>query len=286
MKSTLTKKIADTENYEGKVNMGFNVQIGYFAQHQAELLDGNSTVFDIIDTAATGEMRTRVRTLLGAFLFSGESVYKKVKVLSGGEKSRLSLARMLLQPFNLLILDEPTNHLDMVAKDVLKNALMNFTGSIIIVSHDREFLTGLTTKTVYFNNKQIIEHSGDIYDFLEKQRLESLSMLELSNNQKTFDNEINSHISVTKLQREEKKLLQKQENKLQKSIKNIENEIDSIEKSIAKLDEEFLSTELYSNPQLTKEKKELHQSLRNILDEKMNEWSDLHEELENLSVKG
>lgn len=180
-KSTLSKIFAGTEDYDGEVVTGSNISMGYFAQHQAELLDPNATVFDIIDRAATGDRRKSIRSMLGAFLFSGSAVEKKVSVLSGGEKSRLSICRMLLQPLNLLILDEPTNHFDMVSKDVLKNALKDYNGALIIVSHDRDFLHGLTKKTFEFKKGKIKEYPGDINEFLEQQQIESLDLLELSN---------------------------------------------------------------------------------------------------------
>ncbi len=177
-KSTLSKILAGTEDYEGTLVTGTNINLGYFAQHQAELLDSEATVFETIDKVAQGEMRRNIRSMLGAFLFSGNSVDKKVRVLSGGEKSRLCICRMLFQPVNVLILDEPTNHFDMVSKDVLKNALIDFKGSMIIVSHDREFLQGLTTKTYEFKKGAIREYLGDINEFLAQQKIESLDLLE------------------------------------------------------------------------------------------------------------
>ena len=183
-KSTMSKILAGMLDYNGTLNIGTNISLGYYAQHQAEMLDPDATVFDIIDAAATGEVRKKIRSLLGAFLFSGNSVEKKVRVLSGGEKSRLSICRMLLQPINVMILDEPTNHFDMISKDVLKNALIDFKGTIIIVSHDREFLQGLTNKTVEFKKGKIKEYPGDINEFLEQQQIDSLDLLEI--NKKTL----------------------------------------------------------------------------------------------------
>jgi ATP-binding cassette, subfamily F, member 3 len=177
-KSTLSKILAGIEDYEGTLETGTNITLGYYAQHQAELLDGDATVFETIDRVAQGEMRKKIRSMLGAFLFSGNTVDKKVRVLSGGEKSRLCICRMLFQPVNVLILDEPTNHFDMVSKDVLKNALADFTGTMIIVSHDREFLQGLTSKTIEFKKGEIKEYIGDINEFLEQQKIDSLDMLE------------------------------------------------------------------------------------------------------------
>jgi ATP-binding cassette subfamily F protein 3 len=177
-KTTLAKIFAKTEGYDGILNYGGNVEITYFTQHQAEMLTGDMTVLDTIDKAAIGNIRTKIRSLLGAFLFSGDSVFKKVKVLSGGEKARLALCKLLLTPANLIILDEPTNHLDMISKDVLKQALSDFTGALIIVSHDRDFLAGLTEKTIEFKNRKIREYSGDINYYLEKNNLELLTQLE------------------------------------------------------------------------------------------------------------
>lgn len=179
-KSTLSKILAGMEEYEGTLETGPNINLGYFAQNQAELLDPDLTVFETIERIAEGEMRKKIRSMLGAFLFSGSSVDKKVRVLSGGEKSRLSICKMLFQPINVLILDEPTNHFDMLSKDVLKNALIDFKGSMIIVSHDREFLQGLTSKTYEFKKGKIKEYIGDINEFLEQQQIDSLDLLEAS----------------------------------------------------------------------------------------------------------
>lgn len=180
-KSTLSKILGGLiEHTGGELTIGTNLTVGYYAQHQAETLDPDSTVFEIIDAAATGEMRKRVRSLLGAFLFSGSAVDKKVRVLSGGEKSRLSICRLLLQPVNVMILDEPTNHFDMVSKEVLKNALIDYKGALIIVSHDRDFLQGLTNKTVEFKKGKIKEYPGDINEFLDQQQIDSLDLLELN----------------------------------------------------------------------------------------------------------
>jgi ATP-binding cassette subfamily F protein 3 len=177
-KSTLSKILAGNLEYDGILEMGTNLNIGYFSQHQAESLDSDSTVFETIDKVATGEMRKKIRSILGAFLFSGSSVDKRVRVLSGGEKSRLSICKMLFQPINVLILDEPTNHFDMVSKDVLKNALLDFKGTLIIVSHDRDFLQGLTMKTIEFKKGEVKEYLGDINEFLAQQKIESLDLLE------------------------------------------------------------------------------------------------------------
>jgi len=177
-KSTLVKCIMGQLEHEGTLTLGHNVQMGYFAQNQATLLDGEITVYDTIDSVAKGEIRLKIRDLLGAFMFSGEEGTKKVKVLSGGERTRLAILKLLLEPFNLLILDEPTNHLDLRTKDVLKQALQDFDGTLIVVSHDRDFLDGLVTKVYEFGGGKVKEHLGGIYDFLETKRLENLQELE------------------------------------------------------------------------------------------------------------
>ena len=178
-KSTLVKCIMREIEHEGTLTLGHNVQIGYFAQNQASLLDENLTVFQTIDDVAKGEIRNKIRDLLGAFMFGGpEASMKKVKVLSGGERTRLAMIKLLLEPVNLLILDEPTNHLDMKTKDILKQALMDFDGTLIVVSHDRDFLDGLVTKVYEFGNKKVKEHLCGIYEFLETKKMESLQELE------------------------------------------------------------------------------------------------------------
>ena len=177
-KSTLVKCIMGQLEHAGTLTLGHNVQIGYFAQNQASLLDGEMTVYDTIDNVAKGEIRLKIRDLLGAFMFGGEESSKKVKVLSGGERTRLAILKLLLEPFNLLILDEPTNHLDLRTKDVLKQALQDYDGTLIVVSHDRDFLDGLVTKVYEFGGGRVREHLCGIYEFLESRRLENLQELE------------------------------------------------------------------------------------------------------------
>ena len=207
--------------YTGTLKYGHNVQIGYFAQNQGDYLDPNKTVFETIDDIAAGDIRKQVRTILGAFLFSGDTIDKKVKVLSGGEKSRLSLAKLLLTPSNLLILDEPTNHLDMQSKDILKNALLQYDGTLIIVSHDRDFLQGLTNKVFEFRDKKIKEHLGDIYDFLEYRKLKSLQQLETA---KKSESGQKAQPSDRKLSYELKKQLERDIRKAFQSNKKIGRE--------------------------------------------------------------
>ena len=180
-KSTLVKCIMGETKFDGTLTLGHNVMIGYFAQNQASLLDEELTVFQTIDDVAKGDIRTKIKDILGAFMFGGENSAKKVKVLSGGERTRLAMIKLLLEPVNLLILDEPTNHLDLKTKDILKTALKEFDGTLIVVSHDRDFLNGLVDKVYEFGNKRVIEHLGGIYDFLEKKRIDNLRELERNN---------------------------------------------------------------------------------------------------------
>ena len=177
-KSTLVKAIMNEIKFEGTLTLGHNVMIGYFAQNQASMLDEDKTIFQTIDDIAVGEIRTQIKNILGAFMFSGDDITKKVKVLSGGEKTRLAMIKLLLEPVNLLILDEPTNHLDMRTKDILKSALQAFDGTLILVSHDRDFLDGLATKVYEFGNKRVKEHLGDINYFLQQKKIDNLKEIE------------------------------------------------------------------------------------------------------------
>lgn len=273
-KSTFSRILAGIESYDGKIEPGYNVQTGYFAQHQAELLDMSGTVFDIIDAAATGEMRLHIRSLLGAFLFSGDSVYKKVKVLSGGEKSRLALAKMLLEPINFIILDEPTNHLDMAAKDVLKQALKEYQGSLILVSHDIDFLSELTTKTVYFKNKTIKEFPGPIQLFLEYYNLETLKQLEQANKPQTQDKD--TAFKKDKIARLQQKEYQREENRFKKLISSIESEIALLEDEMQKFEELFAEQDFYSESDRVKSTLEKFEELRTTLNNKFEEWEQLN----------
>ena len=233
-KSTLSKIIAGVLDHTGEVKLGHEVKIGYYAQNQQDMLDTEKTVFETLDDVATGDMRVKVKSLLGAFLFSGETIDKKVKVLSGGEKARLSLAKMLLFPTNLLILDEPTNHLDMLSKDILKSALLQFDGTLIVVSHDRDFLQGLTTKVYEFRKPHIKEYIGDIYDFLEEKRLKELDDL---NRQQKVQQQTAPVVSQNKIDYEAKKVEEREKRRLEKEIKKLEEQIDALEKELADLDE-------------------------------------------------
>ncbi len=233
-KSTLSKIIAGVLDHTGEVKLGHEVKIGYYAQNQQDMLDTEKTVFETLDDVATGDMRVKVKSLLGAFLFSGETIDKKVKVLSGGEKARLSLAKMLLFPTNLLILDEPTNHLDMLSKDILKSALIQFDGTLIVVSHDRDFLQGLTTKVYEFKKPHIKEYIGDIYDFLEEKRLKELDDL---NRQQKVQQQQTPVVSQNKIDYEAKKADDREKRRVEKEIKKLEEQIDALEKELATLDE-------------------------------------------------
>lgn len=282
-KTTMVKCIMNQIDFEGKLAIGHNVQIGYFAQNQAQLLDENRTVFQTIDDIATGDIRTKIRNILGAFMFGGEDVEKKVKVLSGGERSRLAMIRLLLQPVNLLILDEPTNHLDMATKDVLKNALKDFDGTIIVVSHDRDFLNGLVDKVYEFGNKQVKEHLGGIQDFLQKKKMSNLQELEISKKQKAEDNkvEIVQQPVVAELSYEERKELNKQINKTKKQIEQEEKNIHQLEQKIESVEAQLATTEGASDLKLFDQ----HTKLSKNLEDSMNTWEKLNIQLEKLSSK-
>lgn len=262
-KSTLVKCIMNEIPFTGNLKIGHNVKIGYFAQNQAQLLDGELTVFDTIDHVAVGDIRTRIRDILGAFMFGGEDSDKKVKVLSGGEKTRLAMIRLLLEPVNLLILDEPTNHLDMRTKDILKQAIKEFNGTVIVVSHDREFLDGLVEKVYEFGEGKVKECLGGIYEFLEKKKISSLTELEISKQQvsqvaKALElhspNNSNSKLTYAEL-REREKAIKRAEKKVKDAeteIANIENEITEIESKIAdgNVDNEIFNLHANKNKQL------------------------------------
>ncbi len=261
-KTTLSRILVGEISHTGKLKAGHNVELGYFAQNQDEIMDGNLTVLETVDRVAVGEIRTRIRDILGAFLFSGEDVGKKVKVLSGGERSRLAMARMLLQPFNLLILDEPTNHLDMHSKDILKNALLAFDGTLIVVSHDREFLDGLVDKVYEFRYRKVKEHLGGIFDFLQRRKLSSLREIEKKEKHPVVKQPVRSGggdkqassdgfrsvekeaaTSGNKKQYEERKELEKKIRKISNRIKALEREIGDIEDELGRMDEMLMNPE-------------------------------------------
>lgn len=276
-KSTLVKCIMNEIPYDGNLKIGHNVKIGYFAQNQASLLDGEITVFDTIDQVAVGDIRTKIRDILGAFMFGGEASDKKVKVLSGGEKTRLAMIRLLLEPVNLLILDEPTNHLDMKTKDVLKQAIADFDGTVIVVSHDRDFLDGLVEKVYEFGGGKVREHLGGIYDFLQHKQMESLRELEKSVPSKTDNDQIQEPaVSSGKQSYAEKKEFEKQIRKAERLVKDAEAKVSQLEAEL-KVVEDKLAVGATDNDLF-----ERHGEVSKSLDAAMSEWEDATMELENL----
>lgn len=276
-KSTLVKCIMNEIPYDGNLKIGHNVKIGYFAQNQASLLDGEITVFDTIDQVAVGDIRTKIRDILGAFMFGGEASDKKVKVLSGGEKTRLAMIRLLLEPVNLLILDEPTNHLDMKTKDVLKQAISDFDGTVIVVSHDRDFLDGLVEKVYEFGGGKVREHLGGIYDFLQHKQMESLRELEKSAPTKTDNDQIQEPaVSSGKQSYAEKKEFEKQIRKAERLVKDAEAKVSQLEAEL-KVVEDKLAAGATDNDLF-----ERHGEVSKSLDAAMSEWEDATMELENL----
>lgn len=284
-KTTLSKVITNSVDFTGELKFGHNVVIGYYAQNQSDFLDPEKTVFQTIDDIAVGDIRPRIKAILGGFLFSGDDIEKKVKVLSGGEKSRLSMAKLLLTPANLLILDEPTNHLDMHSKDVLKNALIQFNGTLIIVSHDRDFLQGLTNRVFEFRHGTVKEYIGDIYDFLEQRRLRHLSELEADQKKMALAPVSNEKTSQNKLDYEKRKESEKEVRKIRTQIAKVEAEIERVEQSM-KVHEGMMATpELHQakiqDGSLYKDYEELKQSLAR----EMKRWEELSYELEILEIQ-
>jgi ATP-binding cassette, subfamily F, member 3 len=278
-KSTLVKCIMEQIDYSGTMKLGHNVKIGYFAQNQASLLDENRTVFETIDYVATGDVRTKIRDILGAFMFGGEASDKKVKVLSGGERSRLAMIRLLLEPVNLLILDEPTNHLDMRSKDVLKEAIKAFDGTVIVVSHDREFLDGLVTKVYEFGNKKVREHLGGIYAFLQYKKMDSMKELEVANSLKTMVTEsTEKSSSENKLSYEARKEQNRKIKKAERAVEEMENLVSKLESELKEMDKLLESPEKASDNNYI----QLYQKKQRELEQKVYEWEILCEELEDL----
>ena len=279
-KSTLAKMIVDEITYEGKIQQGHQVKLGYYAQNQAEFLDENLTVLETIEQAATEESAGKVRSILGSFLFSNDSVSKKIKVLSGGERARVSLCKLLLEPYNLLIMDEPTNHLDITSKELLKKALNNYDGSLIIVSHDREFLQGLTKKVYEFKNQNIKEYIGDIDTFLSEKDLENFKQLESS--QKDQKN--------TKQDKSDERSSFKENKNQKKQVKQLQNKISKLEKKIEELDKAQKEVDVQlSDPEKFKElssNKDFFDQYDKNLKEKQKlelEWEKSIDKLENIS---
>ena len=279
-KTTLSKVIAKELNYHGHRNTGYNVSMGYFAQNQDELLDGEKTVYDTIDEVAVGDIRTKIRDILGAFLFSGEDIDKKVKVLSGGERSRLALAKLLLKPYNLLVLDEPTNHLDMRSKDILKQALLKYDGTLILVSHDREFLDGLIEKVYEFRNKKVKEHLGGIYDFLSRKKLSDLRDIEKKDNQKSAT--VEKTETANKLTFAERKELEKEIRKVSNQIQKVEQAIEEFEERIKLMDHIIAHPQEFSKKINSPGFYEGYEKLKSEMTVEMDKWEKLHTEIETL----
>ena len=263
---------------EGSVRLGTNVNIGYYAQNQDDLMDGEFTVYDTLDRVAVGDIRTRLRDILGAFLFRGEDIDKKVKVLSGGERARLAMARMMLEPRNLLVLDEPTNHMDMRSKDILKNAIMKYDGTVVVVSHDREFLDGMVQKVYEFRDGGVKEYLGGIYYFLEKRKLESLREIERREapQKPAVQAAPNPGAAVSgKLTYEQRKEQEKQLRKLRRAVEGIEAELAAIEKQIAAYDAKFAAATTYDEADY-----KAYNDLKARYDHQMHEWEKASYELE------
>ena len=286
-KSTLVKCIMGEIPFEGNLKVGHNIQIGYFAQNQAQLLDESLTVFQTIDYVAKGDVRLRINDILGAFMFGGKESDKKVKVLSGGERSRLAMIRLLLEPVNLLILDEPTNHLDMASKDVLKEAIRAFDGTAIVVSHDREFLDGLVTKVYEFGGGKVKEHLGGIYDFLRSRNISELSQLQSmpsASNPNSSNNPSSSIVtsspSANAQSYADRKEQQKRIRKAEKAVEESERKISDMERRLKELDDLLMKPENASNMEFVTE----YTTTKKALDEEVERWEKLSEELDLLSI--
>ena len=274
-KSTMVKAIVgQLAPQGGTLDLGYQVVIGYYAQNQAKLLDPEKTVFETIDDVAVGDIRPKIRTILGSFLFDTEATEKKVKVLSG-EKARLALAKLLLSPFNLLILDEPTNHLDMPSKDVLKNALLQYEGSLILVSHDRDFLQGLSTKTYEFKDKQIRGYVGDVYDFLEARKIETLN--ELQKRQQVTSGEAKA-VSSNKESYEQRKAQEAADRKKKNRLRKIEDEIESLQLQVAEIEDKLAQPDRYAAEIASGELYQAYEAAKKALEEKEMEWLELESE--------
>ena len=267
--------IGELEATEGSIKLGANVNIGYYAQNQDDLMDGEFTVFDTLDRVAVGDVRTRLRDILGAFLFRGEDIEKKVKVLSGGERSRLAMARLMLEPYNLLILDEPTNHMDMRSKDILKDALQKYDGTVVVVSHDREFLDGLVDRIYEFRDGGVREYLGDIWYFLEKRKVESLQEIERKDKPVVAVKAAAEVSSAGKLSYEQKKEQEKLLRKLRKAVESVEEELAKVEAEIAAYDKRFAEAPEYNADDYAK-----YDALKQRYDQLMHEWEKASYELE------
>ena len=273
-KTTMARMIiGELEQTEGTIKLGANVNIGYYAQNQDDLMDGEFTVFDTLDRVAVGDIRTRLRDILGAFLFRGEDIDKKVKVLSGGERSRLAMARLMLEPYNLLVLDEPTNHMDMRSKDILKRALQKYDGTVVVVSHDRDFLDGIVDRVYEFRDGGVKEYLGGIYYFLEKRKVESLQ--EIERKDAPAASAAPKETSTGKLSYEQRKEQEKLLRKLRKAVESIEAELAQTEQKIAEYDEKFASATEYNEADYA-----AYNDLKAQYDRQMHEWEKASYELE------
>ncbi|MFN0032862.1 MAG: ABC-F family ATP-binding cassette domain-containing protein [Flavobacteriales bacterium] len=278
-KSTLVRMIVGKEQHDGVMTPGYSLQLGYYAQNQADSLDMDKTVFQTIDDEATGDMRKAVRSLLGAFLFSGDDVDKKVKVLSGGEKARLSFCKLLLQPYNFLVLDEPTNHLDLASKEVLKQALMKYDGTMLVVSHDRDFLNGLCDTVYEIKQDRLRVFTGDVKDFLKEKRAESIAEFERNKQQRTVPTVQSAPKAA--LNNAELKELEKQKKKLQTQLQRCEQEIAVVETELSQMDEAVASLD-YSDTELSKTTLDKYAETKSKLDEAYSRWEQWSSQLESL----
>jgi len=279
-KTTLARVIMGELEHQGEMKLGHNVKIGYYAQNQANLLDEDLTVFQTIDRIAVGEIRTKIRNILGGFMFSGDDVDKKVRVLSGGERSRLAMVKLMLEPVNLLVLDEPTNHLDMRSKEILKQALIDYDGTMIVVSHDRDFLEGLVNCVYEFKEKKVKQHLGGIYEFLRRKKIESMKELERKNPVLNQEIKTQKPEEVERVSFDERKEINKNISRLEKSIEKNELDIANLEKSIVKMDLVLAETN-GSDPLIFKK----YDQMKRDLEQKMYEWEIVHEQLDELTAK-
>ncbi|MBP5365693.1 MAG: ABC-F family ATP-binding cassette domain-containing protein [Bacteroidales bacterium] len=280
-KTTMARMIMRELEHEGEIVLGHNVKVGYFAQNQADLLNPDDTVFDTVDKVAVGDIRTKIRDLLGAFMFGGDDIDKKVAVLSGGERTRLAMVRLLLEPVNLLVLDEPTNHLDIRSKEILKKAIKDFDGTVIVVSHDREFLDGLVTRVFEFRNQKMKEHIGGIYDFLQDRKLENLRELESRQNTTAAKAAVQPTVTEKvaekpKLSYEEQKEYSRRKNRAEKAVKECEARIEQLETQIAENEQKMLSCGNNEAIRLS----EQCEALKTELSAEMERWEKAQTELE------
>jgi ATP-binding cassette subfamily F protein 3 len=280
-KTTMARVILNELEHQGKLKIGHNVKVGYFAQNQAQRLDENLTVLETVDQIAVGDIRTRIRDILGAFMFSGEDVDKKVKVLSGGERTRLAMVRLMLEPVNFLVLDEPTNHLDMRSKEMLKKALAAYDGTVLVVSHDREFLDGLVNCVYEFRNKKIKQHLGGIYDFLQKKKIESMKELERKDKPAETKTKEEKSVEASIVSFEERKEINRNISRCEKNIEKVEAEIALLEEKIEKMDRMLSSPDAIDDGLVYGQ----YEILKAAQEKKMEEWEALHSEYEGLTQK-